>query len=96
MVTNGGTPHRRRLAGPVTLSVLCAAVLGVFGLVELGPAIQTLLDQSETTVGRVSLRAADSVVDVSSVGHPLLARDRLTLVLFIDAHCAASRRDAKN
>jgi hypothetical protein len=81
--------------GPL-LTVLLALTLLAYGYIQLGDPVESLVDQSYTRIGNTAVSASDSVRDVAGASHPLLARDSLTLLLMLDAHCAVCRRNAND
>jgi hypothetical protein len=95
-MTTRSAMYRRRFGRSIVLTGLTIAALGIFGFAEIGPPLQTMFEQSKTAVGQSSLGPGDSIVDVFDIPHPLLSRDSLTLILFLDAHCGPCRRDAQD
>ena len=74
-------------AATAILVVACALVL------LTGP-LRRLRESRLARIGMRVVTPADSVTDMRGVAHPLLGRDSLTMLLFLDAACAECRRSA--
>jgi hypothetical protein len=76
------------------LNLLTAAVIVVSGVVMLGRPIRALAVESRSRLGVRVVSSSDSVADVQGRVHPILARDSVTMLVFLDASCAQCRTNA--
>ena len=76
------------------LNLLTAAVIVASGVAMLGRPIRALAVENRSRLGVRVVSPADSVSDVQGMVHPILARDSVTMLVFLDASCAQCRVDA--
>ncbi len=76
------------------LNLLTAAIIVVSGVVLLGRPIRALAVESRSRLGAGVVSSADSVADVQGRLRPILARDSVTMLVFLDASCAQCQTNA--